>query len=64
MLPVFRYPNQVIFQIVNSVLCSSDAHVAFIAGLSTIWQLFLCVRSRRTAFIPPASWRVFSRRSL
>jgi len=62
-LPVLRYPYQVIFQVVDGMFSPMYAHADYIAGL----PMFSNLNSSSTwgpAFIPPASWRVFSRRFL
>ena len=63
-LPVFRYPHQVILQVIYSMFGPSYAHANFIAGLFNFSNLILFTNRVETAFIPPASWRVFSRRFL
>jgi hypothetical protein len=59
-LPVLRYPYQVILQIVYGVFCPSNPHAEVIQEKVLFRQASLPRLSRAT-FFPSASWRVSSR---
>ena len=58
LFPIFRYPYLMIFQIINGRFCLFYSHAVFISVTTVFGKLFFALR--RTAFIPPASWGVFS----
>jgi hypothetical protein len=63
LLPVLRYPYQMVFQIIDGVFGSSYCHDVSYNSNSPI-KARAGLALRRAAFIPPASWRVFSGISL
>ena len=37
-LPIFRYPHQMVFQIIDGMVCPSNTHAPFITAKPLLWQ--------------------------
>ena len=63
LLPIFGYPHQMVFKVIDGMFGSSYSHVVFYNSYR-ITLARVCLALQRATFIPPASWRVFSGVSL